>query len=114
MATEEVKEPQPTMVYKFPGTMHTDNVTKDSFDYKIVDGDEVEKACEDGWFETPAEARTAFDNSTPVTRAEMEMKATELDIDFDDDTEDEVLLSAIEEKLKSSNGFFNKVTSFLG
>lgn len=108
MATEEVKEPQPTMVYKFPGNMHTDNVTKDSFDYKIVDGDEVEKACEAGWFETPAEAKTACEadeDSAPVTREELETKAIELGIDFDGRTSDKKLQAKIEESLNQSEDF---------
>lgn len=103
---------QPTMVYKYPGTMHVCNVTKDGFNYKIVDADEegaLDQAFQQGWFASTKDAKeaasaptlTPVDNNAPPTRDELETKADELGIQYTDADEDELLQMMIEEALSN-------------
>lgn len=67
----------------------------------VVDADEVEAKLADGWFLHPDDAINA--KKTTPTRAELEQKATELEIKFDGRTTNKKLSEAIDEKLKASN-----------
>ena len=99
----------PTMLYKHPGAheMHGDK-----FDYIVVDEQDVDQAKKDGWHlttteakaETKAPAKTAEaveDDNAPPTRAELEAKATELNIKFDGRTSDAKLGSLIAKALEA-------------
>ena len=92
-----------TMLYKAPGPH---DIHGGHFDYIVVDVDEegaIDAAKEAGWFETTAEAKAAFDATKepevklppndllPPTRAELEQKANELGIKFNDKTSDKKL-----------------------
>lgn len=90
-----------TMLYKCPGPHE---IHGGHFDYTIVDADEegvIEAAKAKGWFETTAEASKAAKAkcevklNTPPTRAELEIKATELGIKFNDKTTDKRLADLI-------------------
>lgn len=93
---------QATMLYKHGGEhkIHGSN-----FDYVIVDAaidGEIERHLEDGWHMTTHEAKEAageLDDNDPITRSELEAKATELDIKFDGRTSDKKLLILINQKL---------------
>lgn len=94
---------QNTMLYKHGGKhkIHGDN-----FSYTIVDADEdgaIEDALSKGWHLTTTEAKLGKIDSNDdgaITRAELEAKATELDIPFRSNTKDETILKAINEKLE--------------
>lgn len=93
-----------TMLYKCPGPHE---IHGGHFDYTIIDADEegaVEAAKADGWFETTTEAKEAADIAkakreaelnAPPTRAELEAKATELGLKFNDKTSDKKLADLI-------------------
>lgn len=89
----------PRLVYRNGGPHQRPN---GSFDYKLV-STEAERAAaiDDGWFDSLPEAingEQAIDEGAP-TRAELEAKATELDIKFDGRTTDRKLSAAIEAAL---------------
>lgn len=109
---------QPTMVYRYPSVgrlnyRHGGNL----YDYQIVEGyvegneqSELDKALDNGWYASPAEAKVKgevaikvaaqdMEDTTPPTRAELEMKATELGIEFNRRTKDAALLAKIESVL---------------
>lgn len=98
-----------TMLYKAPGPHE---IHGGHFDYTIVDADEegaIEAAKADGWFETTDEAQAAADEAkakreaelnAPPTRAELEAKAKELDIKFNDKTSDKKLADLIAASLE--------------
>lgn len=98
-----------TMLYKAPGPHE---IHGSHFDYTIVDADEegaIEAAKAEGWFETTDEAKAAGDEAkarreaelnTPPTRAELEAKAKELDIKFNDKTSDKKLADLIAASLE--------------
>jgi hypothetical protein len=91
-----------TMLYKAPGPheLHGGN-----FDYIIVDANEpgaMDAAKEAGWFETTTEAKEALTlvevakvevpaDNLPPTRLELEQKAHELSVKFNDKTSDKKL-----------------------
>jgi hypothetical protein len=87
-----------TMLYKAPGPHE---IHGGHFDYVIVDADEegaIDAALAGGWFKTTPEAKDAKDakdaetnNSLPATRAELEQKAGELGIKFNDKMSDKKL-----------------------
>lgn len=83
----------PTIVYKCPGDHHRAGGT---YSYKgAEDSSALGKLLAEGWFATLPEAiegkaAEAEDNAAP-TRAELEAKATELDIAFDGRTTDKRL-----------------------
>lgn len=102
-----------TMLYKAPGPH---DIHGGHFDYTIVDADEegaIEAAKADGWFETTTEAKEAFEASKPKapeqkpddllspTRAELETKANELGIKFNDKTSDKKLSDLIQATLEN-------------
>jgi hypothetical protein len=98
-----------TMLYKSPGPHE---IHGGHFDYTIVDADEegaVEAAKANGWFETTDEAKAAADEAkvkreaelnAPPTRAELEAKANELGIKFNDKTSDKKLADLIAASLE--------------
>lgn len=98
-----------TMLYKAPGPHE---IHGGHFDYTVVDADEegaIEAAKTDGWFETTTEAKEAADAAkakreaelnAPPTRAELEAKAKELDIKFNDKTSDKKLADLIAASLE--------------
>lgn len=88
----------PTMIYRHPGRH---KIGKKFYDYKVVDAADVDSFLSDGWFRTPAEAEACeiLLDDEPPTRGELEIKATELGIDFDGRTTDRKLLERINEKL---------------
>jgi len=93
-----------TMLYKSPGPHE---IHGGHFDYIIVDADQegaIEAAKAEGWFETTTEAKEAGDAvkakreaelNAPPTRAELETKANELGIKFNDKTSDKKLADLI-------------------
>lgn len=101
----------PSLVYRCPGAHQRMGGT---YAYlPVQDEDEHAKASADGWFDTLPEAIEAHDNpkaaepvkaepadDAPPTRAELELKATELAIKFDGRTSDKKLAAAIAEALK--------------
>lgn len=76
----------PTMLYRHPGKH---KIHGDSFDYVIVEGDDVEGALKDGWHKTTVEAKDATgaevdaDGNGRVTKKEIIAKLKELDVEFD-------------------------------
>lgn len=116
------------MVYRSPGKSAEKRIERSSgksYDYKVVDADEegaLEAAFEDGWHGSPKEAVAAVDNiptltpaapppddNAPPTRAEMEEKAFELGVVFDDKMKDKTLKKKISEAIetrKESSGEF--------
>lgn len=98
-----------TMLYKAPGPHE---IHGGHFDYTIVDADEegaIEGAKAEGWFETTDEAKAAADEAkakreselnAPPTRAELEAKATELGLKFNDKTSDKKLADLIAASLE--------------
>lgn len=98
-----------TMLYKCPGPHE---IHGGHFDYTIVDADEegaIDAAKADGWFETTDEAKAAADEAkakreaelnAPPTRAELEAKANELGIKFNDKTSDKKLSDLIAASLE--------------
>ena len=96
----------PTLVYRCPGTHQRPGGT---YAYRQAsDADQFAAALDDGWFATLPEAidgKTASppqqDDDTPPTRAELEQKATELQIKFDGRTSDrklrDLIAAALEE-----------------
>jgi hypothetical protein len=104
-----------TMLYKAPGPHE---IHGGHFDYIIVDADEegaIEQALSGGWFLTTPEAKAAKDeadaakvakvqkpdNLLPATRAELEQKANELGIKFNDKTSDKKLSDLIAATLEN-------------
>jgi len=102
-----------TMLYKAPGPHE---IHGGHFDYIIVDADEegaVDAAKESGWFETTPEAKEAYDATKaaevklppndllPPTRTELEQKANELGIKFNDKTSDKKLSDLITATLEN-------------
>ena len=93
-----------TMLYKCPGPHE---IHGGHFDYTIVDADEegaVEAAQADGWHLTTTEAKEAGDAAkakreaelnAPPTRAELEAKANELGLKFNDKMSDKKLADLI-------------------
>ena len=98
-----------TMLYKAPGPHE---IHGGHFDYTIVDADvegELEQAIEEGWFLTTDAAKEAGDAvkakreaelNAPPTRAELETKANELGIKFNDKTSDKKLADLIAASLE--------------
>ena len=113
----------PTLVFKMPGTVyHPKGAHKFA---QAKNQDELDSYLADGWFLTIDEAAEVMDeidltphrrarkvilkrqkkpvesndDILPPTRAEMEIKATELGIKFDGRTSDKKLLERIEEAL---------------
>lgn len=95
------------MLYKAPGPHFCDG---SMVDYIVVPLDLVDQTIALGWFATIPEALAAAaadaehddvpaDNA-PITRAELELKATELGLKFDGRTSDAKLLAKIDEALK--------------
>lgn len=92
----------PRMLFKVGGPHE---IHGGRFDYVIVtDEDAEEKALASGWFLTTGEACEKKDSlvadDAPPTRAELERKATELNIKFDGRTTDTKLAEKIEAALK--------------
>jgi uncharacterized protein YunC (DUF1805 family) len=104
-----------TMLYKAPGPH---DIHGGHYDYIVVDADEegaIDAAKEAGWFETTTEAKAAKDtadaakaaevqkpdNLLPATRAELEQKANELGIKFNDKTSDKKLRDLIAATLEN-------------
>lgn len=105
----------PTMVYKCPGHF-TIPGTKDTYKYvSAKTQEELDHLLASGWFEgrdaavaarkgiqpsaatsnTPEAASAAADDAAPPTRAELEQKATELGLQFNDKTKDDRLAKMI-------------------
>ena len=80
------------MLYKHPGKH---KIHGDSFDYVVVDAEGVEAKLAEGWSRTTSEAL----ESSPPTREELELKASELGIEFDGRTSDKKLLERITDEL---------------
>lgn len=110
----------PTIVYKVPGKYKAPGGKGRTYDYcGAQDQKEFDALIAAGWFETIAAAQDAqskpvlvvqvapqaveslvpADNAAP-TRAELEIKATELGIKFDGRTTDSKLSERIEEALR--------------
>lgn len=108
----------PQMLYRMPGPVVLEN---GSFDTLVVDCDEaLEVALGAGWHETSPAAKEAHEKAStpapapseppappedpvsnePMTRAELEQAATELDLKFDGRTSDKKLAAMVAEKLK--------------
>lgn len=95
------------MLFKAPGPHFCDG---SMVDYIVVPLDFVDKTIALGWFATipealaaaaaPAEPDDVPADDAPVTRAELEAKATELGLKFDGRTTDAKLLAKIDEALK--------------
>lgn len=95
------------MLFKAPGPHFCDG---SMVDYIVVPLDLVDKTIALGWFATipealaaaaaPAEPDDVPADDAPVTRAELEAKATELGLKFDGRTTDAKLLAKIDEALK--------------
>lgn len=91
----------PTMVLKYPGK-HA--LQDGSYDYKIVEAEDVDAAVAGGWHRTAAEAKAAYqpakepEADAAPTRAELEQKAKELGLKFDGRTTDKKLAALIAEK----------------
>lgn len=95
------------MLYKAPGPHLCDG---SMVDYIVVPLDLVDDTLALGWFATipealaaaagPAESDDVPADDAPVTRAELEAKATELGLKFDGRTSDAKLLAKIDEALK--------------
>lgn len=96
------------MLYKAPGPHFVDD---SMVDYIIVPLDLVDKTIALGWFATipealaaaavPAEPDDVPADDAPVTRAELELKATELGLKFDGRTSDANLLAKLDEAMKA-------------
>lgn len=98
-----------TMLYKAPGPHE---IHGGHFDYTIVDADEegaIETAKAEGWFETTTEAKEASEVAktkreaelnAPPSRAELETKANELGIKFNDKMSDKKLADLIAANLE--------------
>lgn len=96
------------MLYKAPGPHFVDG---SMVDYIIVPLDLVDKTIALGWFATIPEALASAAghaepddvpaDDAPVTRAELEAKATELGLKFDGRTSDAKLLAKIDEAMKA-------------
>lgn len=91
----------PRMLFKLGGPHE---IHGGKFDYVIVnDADEQERSLADGWTLTTQEAaapKVETADNAPPTRAELEQKATELNIKFDGRTTDAKLVDKIEAALK--------------
>lgn len=98
------------MLFKAPGPHFCDG---SMVDYVVVPLDMVDATVALGWFLTMPEALAAAEKAAkpepddevpaddaPVTRAELEAKATELGLKFDGRTSDAKLLAKIDEALK--------------
>lgn len=95
------------MLYKAPGPHFCDG---SMVDYVVVPLDMVDQTIAIGWFATIPEALAAAAaaaepddvpaDDAPVTRSELEAKATELGLKFDGRTSDAKLLAKIDEALK--------------
>lgn len=71
-----------------------------SYDIVTVHESEIESYEKQGWFTDPLSPfKEPEDNSAP-TREELEIKAKELNIEFDGRTSDRKLMEKIEEALK--------------
>jgi 23S rRNA G2445 N2-methylase RlmL len=91
----------PTIIYKCPGKHHCKGGTYDYIQVKTKE--DFEAKLKDGYFETLPEAmgeEPAIDKVSPPTREELEAKAKELDIGFNNRTTDKSLSKKIEDKLK--------------
>lgn len=90
---------EPRLVYRNGGPYQRHG---GSFNYKLVSTEkERSDALDNGWFDSLPEAidgEAAISEGAP-TRAELEAKATELDIKFDGRTTDRKLSAAIEAAL---------------
>ncbi len=105
----------PTMVYKCPGHF-TIPGTKDTYKYvSAKTQEELDHLLASGWFEgrdaavaarkgvqpsaatsnTPTAASGAAEDNAPPTRAELEQKAKELGLQFNDKTKDDRLAKMI-------------------
>lgn len=95
------------MLFKAPGPHFCDG---SMVDYVVVTLDMVDQTIAMGWFATIPEALAAAAataepddvpaDDAPVTRAELEAKATELGLKFDGRTTNAKLLAKIDEALK--------------
>lgn len=99
----------PTMVLRYPGSKA--QLQDGSYDYLIVEAEDVEAALVDGWYRTAAEAKEAGTpkveapvevpaDDTPPTRAELEQKAAEIGLKVDGRWSDKKLGEAIAAALK--------------
>lgn len=87
----------PALVYRGKGAHQRAGGT---YAYKLVENQvEFDAALADGWFATLPVAieQNAMDVGKPQTRAELEQKANELGIKFNDKTSNKRLICLIEE-----------------
>jgi len=115
MNDQEQAQFAPTMVYKCPGHF-TIPGTKDTYKYvSAKTQEELDHLLANGWLEgrdaaiaarkgvkpsagpsnTPEAATVAADDTAPPTRAELEQKAAELGLQFNDKTKDDRLAKMI-------------------
>jgi hypothetical protein len=107
----------PMMVFRAPGPEFVHGLSVGLELATTVDEEDLSAAKSAGWYESTTEAVAAYEaerealvkaaanaNSMEAapSRAELEVKAKELGIKFDEFTTDGELLSAIDEKLKNS------------
>jgi hypothetical protein len=102
----------PKMLYKVGGP---EEIHGGRFSTLIVDGAESQDAAlADGWYLTTDSAKSALEtpapaavvdaspsDDAPVTRAELEQKASEIGLKFDGRTGDKKLAAMIDEHLKA-------------
>lgn len=95
-----------SMLFKVPGPHLADGVM---FEYIVVPDEQDDATAEAGWFKSLPEAAAAaakvpvpdvVGDDAPVTRAELEQKATDLGLKFDGRTTDAKLAERIAEALK--------------
>ena len=114
----------PTMVYRSPASLPknaiTDRKTGKTYEHQVVDAEPEEEggtsalddALSSGWYGSPKEAIAAADGKTPEapvpddnappTRAELEEKAFELGVVFDDKMKDKTLKKKISEAIETN------------
>ena len=98
----------PHMVFKCPGSMAMHDGS--SYDWMVVDADEVQAFVKQGWhasivdakasvFASAPEPEEAPDDDAPPTRAELEEQCKKLGIKVDGRYSDKRLLAMIAEKM---------------
>lgn len=92
----------PMMVYKAPGPEFLHGFDVGLKTELALHEEDLVEAKKQGWFETTTEAVEAFQkvDDSPATRTELETKARELGIKFDEFTTDADLSAAIDADLK--------------
>lgn len=101
----------PMMVYKAPGPEFLHGLSVGLKFESALSEEDLAEAKKQGWHETTTDAVAAFErereaaknansDSAKPSRAELEVKATELGIKFTEFTTDDELNTAIEAKLK--------------